>query len=127
MTQKLRERNIFVTIGANFTKIRSDMYLGLEVYRLSFWIKRFYTHPFAAFYFDPRFADLETVADLSPQKNDPQSAPSFRKVKCWQCFAGVQCRVAVNSSLATLRADKGARSARVDKSIKRTNDRIAVS
>jgi len=30
MTEKPHECNIFVSIGANFTKSRSHMYLGLE-------------------------------------------------------------------------------------------------
>ena len=38
--EKLGEYNISVTIGANFTKIRSQMYLGQEIYWWCFRTKR---------------------------------------------------------------------------------------
>jgi len=38
--QKTSECNIFVTIGANFTKIRSRMYLGQETkVKRSIWVR----------------------------------------------------------------------------------------
>jgi len=39
MTRKPGEYNIFVTIGDNFAKIRSHVYLGQETYWLGFWVK----------------------------------------------------------------------------------------
>ena len=40
MTRKPSEYNIFITIGANFTKIMSHMYMGQETHWFGLWVKR---------------------------------------------------------------------------------------